>query len=268
MNKIATIVAAGLLAFAGVAGAAGGPDLRLQPAPIHRLDAESLQRGARNFVNYCLNCHSLKYLRYERLTDIGLTEQQIQDNLIFGGQRLASPMTVAMTTADARTWLGAAPPDLTLEARIRGTDWLYNYLLSFYRDPTTPTGWNNLVFPKVAMPHVPWELTGPTRLVTTTYDNHERALAASIGIKGLNKVEAGEGGKWNVVTIGADPDTPGTLSPSQYQAWVADLVNFMDYAAEPTKNKRISLGIMVLLYLGALFTLVYLLKRSIWKKVH
>ncbi len=268
MNKIANFVAAGLLAFAGIAGAAGGPNLRLDPAPIHRLDAESLQRGARNFVNYCLNCHSLKYLRYERLTDIGLTEQQIQDNLILGGQRISSPMTVAMTPADARTWLGALPPDLTLEARIRGTDWIYNYLLSFYRDPTTPTGWNNLVFPKVAMPHVLWELSGPSRLVTTTYDNHEKALAASIAIKGLNKLEAGEGGKWNVVTLGADPDVPGTLSPVEYKAWVADLVNFMDYAAEPMKNKRISLGIMVLLYLGVLFTLVYLLKRSIWKRVH
>jgi len=268
MNKIATIVAAGLLAFAGIAGAAGGPNLRLDPAPIHRLDAESLQRGARNFVNYCLNCHSMKYLRYERLTDIGLTEQQIQDNLIFGDQRISSPMIVAMTAADARTWLGAAPPDLTLEVRIRGTDWLYNYLLSFYRDPTTPTGWNNLVFPKVAMPHVLWELSGPSRLVTTTFDNYQRALAASIAVKGLNKLEAGEGGKWNVVTLGADPDTPGTLSQAEYRAWVADLVNFMDYAAEPMKNKRISLGFMVLLYLSALFTLVYLLKRSIWKRVH
>lgn len=268
MNKLATFSAAVLLAFSGIAGAAGGANLRLEPAPIHRLDAESLQRGARNFVNYCLNCHSMKHLRYERLTDIGLTEQQIQDNLIFGGQRISSPMTVAMTPNDARSWLGALPPDLTLQARIRGTDWLYNYLLSFYRDPTTPTGWNNLVFAKVAMPHVLWELSGPTRLVTTSFDNHDRALAASIAIKGLSKLEAAEGGKWNVITVATDPDAPGTLSTAEYQAWVTDLVNFMDYAAEPMKNKRISIGIIVLLYLGALFALVYLLKRSIWKRVH
>ena len=267
MNKFAIIVTAVLLAFSGVAAAAGGPSLRLEPAPIHRLDSESLQRGARNFVNYCLNCHSMKYLRYERLTDFGLTEQQIQDNFIFGRQLISAPMTVAMTPADARNWLGALPPDLSLQARVRGTDWLYNYFLSFYRDPTTPTGWNNLVFPQVAMPHVLWELSGPTRLVTTTFDNHDRALAASVAIKGLSKLEAAAGGKWNVISVAADPNAPGTLSPGEYQAWV-DLVNFMDYAAEPTKNKRISLGIMVLIYLSGLFTLVYLLKRSIWKRVH
>lgn len=268
MNKLATISAAIFFAFAGAVGASGGPDLRLEPAPINRLDAESLQRGARNYVNFCLGCHGLKYLRYERLTDLGLTEQQIQDNLIFGGQRISSPMTSAMSAGDARNWLGAIPPDLSLQARIRGTDWLYNYFLSFYRDDTAPTGWNNLVFPKVAMPHVLAQLSGPNRLVTTTFDNHERAIAASIAIKSLTLLEPAAGGKWNLVTVAANPDAPGTLSPVEYQKWVADLVNFLDYAAEPIKNKRISLGIMVLLYLGVLFTLVYLLKRSIWKKIH
>jgi ubiquinol-cytochrome c reductase cytochrome c1 subunit len=268
MNKLATFSAAVLFAAAGVAAASGGADLRLEPAPIHRLDAESLQRGARNYVNYCQTCHGLKYLRYERLTVFGLTEQQIQDNLIMGGQRISAPMTSPMSTSDARNWLGAVPPDLSLQARIRGTDWLYNYLLSFYRDEKTPTGWNNLVFPQVAMPHVLWQMSGPTRLVTTTFDNHERAIAAQIAIKGLSKLEPIEGGKWRVITVAADPDAPGTLTPVQYQVFVADLVNFLDFAAEPIKNKRISLGFMVLLYLGVLFTLVYLLKRSIWKKVH
>ena len=268
MNKFATFFAAVLFMVAGVAGAFSGPELRLANAPINRLDAESLQRGARNFVNYCLNCHGLKFLRYERLTDLGLTEQQIKDNLIFGGAPISSPMTVAMTATDARNWLGAVPPDLSLQARIRGTDWLYNYLLSFYRDPSSPTGWNNLVFPKVAMPHILWELSGSTKLVTTSYDNHERALAASIAIKGLNQLEPAADGKWNVITVAADPAAPGKLSPVQYEAWVTDLVNFMDYAAEPMKNKRISLGIMVLLYLGVLLALVYALKHSIWKNIH
>jgi ubiquinol-cytochrome c reductase cytochrome c1 subunit len=268
MNKLATFSAAVLFAVAGVAGASGGPALRLEPAPIHRLDAESLQRGARNYVNYCQTCHGLKYLRYERLTDLGLTEQQIQDNLIMGGQRISAPMTSPMAAADARAWFGAVPPDLSLQARIRGTDWLYNYFLSFYRDESAPTGWNNLVFPKVAMPHVLWQLSGPSMLVTTKFDNHERAIAAQIAIKGLSKLEPAEGGKWDLITVAANPDAPGTLTPIQYQAFVADLVNFLDYAAEPIKNKRISLGIMVLLYLGVLFTLVYLLKRSIWKKLH
>jgi ubiquinol-cytochrome c reductase cytochrome c1 subunit len=173
-----------------------------------------------------------------------------------------------MSASDARNWLGAIPPDLSLQARIRGTDWLYNYFLSFYRDDSAPTGWNNLVFPKVAMPHVLAQLSGPNRLVTTSFDNHERAIAASIAIKSLTLLEPAAGGKWNLVTVAANPDAPGALSPVEYQKWVADLVNFLDYAAEPIKNKRISLGIMVLLYLGVLFTLVYLLKRSIWKKIH
>jgi len=268
MNKLANFSAAVLFAVSGIAAAAGGADLRLEPAPINRLDAESLQRGARNYVNFCMGCHGLKYLRYERLTDFGLTEQQIQDNLIMGGQRISAPMNSPMSAADGSSWLNAVPPDLSLQARIRGTDWLYNYFLSFYRDEKTPTGWNNLVFPQVAMPHVLWQLSGPATLVTTTFDNHDRAIAAQVAIKGLSKLEPAAGGKWNVITVAANPDAPGTLTPVQYQVWVADLVNFLDYASEPIKNKRISLGIMVLLYLGVLFTLVYLLKRSIWKKVH
>ena len=159
----------------GAALASGGADLRLDPAPIHRLDAESLQRGARNFVNYCLNCHSAKYMRYERLKDIGLTEQQIKDNLMFGTDKIGSTMTVAMTPAEGKAWFGAVPPDLSVEARVRGADWLYNYLLGFYRDGSTPTGWNNLVFPNVGMPHVLWTLTGPNTLVSTEFENHEKA---------------------------------------------------------------------------------------------
>ncbi len=268
MNKIATFSAALLFAFAGSALASGGADLRLDPAPVHRLDAESLQRGARNFVNYCLNCHSAKYMRYERLKDIGLTEQQIKDNLMFGTDKLGSPMTVAMAPADAKAWFGVVPPDLSVEARVRGNDWLYNYFLSFYKDDQSATGWNNLVFPNVGMPHVLWQLSGANKLVTAEFDSHEKALSAAIAIKGMSLVEPGVGGKWYVRTVGADADAPGTMTPVQYQAFVADLVNFLDYVSEPTKNKRISLGIIVLLYLAVLFAFVYALKRLYWKDVH
>jgi len=207
-------------------------------------------------------------MRYERLTDIGLTEKQIKDNLMFGTDKIGSTMTVAMNPAEAKSWFGAVPPDLSVEARIRGSDWLYNYFLAFYRDDQTTTGWNNLVFPNVAMPHVLWQLSGPGKLMETEFESHEKALAASIAIKGLAKLEPAAGGKWVLKTVGVDPDAPGSLTPAQYQAFVADLVNFMEYMGEPTKNKRISLGIVVLLYLGVLFVLVYALKRMYWKDVH
>jgi ubiquinol-cytochrome c reductase cytochrome c1 subunit len=207
-------------------------------------------------------------MRYERLVDIGLNEQQIKDNLMFGTDKIGSTMTVAMTPAEAKNWFGNVPPDLSVEARIRGSDWLYNYFLAFYRDDKTTTGWNNLVFPNVAMPHVLWQLSGPGRLTEKEFESHEKALAAAIGIKGLAKLEPAVGGKWILQTVAADPDAPGSLTPVQYQAFVADLVNFLEYMGEPTKNKRISIGIAVLLYLGLLFVLVYALKRAYWKDVH
>ena len=265
MKTIATFFA---LMMCGAALASGGADLRLDPAPIHRLDAESLQRGARNFVNYCLNCHSAKYMRYERLKDIGLSEQQIKDNLMFGTDKLGSTMTVAMTPAEGKAWFGAIPPDLSVEARVRGADWLYNYLLGFYRDDATPTGWNNLVFPNVGMPHVLWTLTGPNALVSTEFDDHEKAGAAAIARKGLVRVDPAVGGKYVVRSVQPDPAAAGSMAPAEYQAFVADLVNYMDYMAEPTRNERVRLGIVVMLYLGVLFVLVYALKRMYWKGVH
>ncbi len=265
MKTIATLMS---LLACSLAFASGGTDVRMDPAPIHRLDAESLQRGARNFVNYCLNCHSAKYMRYERLKDIGLTEQQIKDNLMFATDKIGSTMTVAMTPAEGKAWFGAVPPDLSVEARVRGADWLYNYLLGFYRDGSTPTGWNNLVFPNVGMPHVLWTLTGPNTLVSTEFEDHEKASAAAIAKKGLVRVDPAPNGKYFVRTVQADPNAQGSMTPAQYQAFVADLVNYMDYMAEPTRNERVRLGIVVLLYLGVLFVLVYALKRMYWKDVH
>jgi len=264
MKAIAAFLTA--LLACGSAFASGGADLRLDPAPIHRLDAESLQRGARNFVNYCLSCHSAKYMRYERLQEIGIPEDLIKSNLMFGTDKIGSTMTVAMTPAQGKSWFNAAPPDLSVEARVRGVDWLYNYLIGFYKDDQAPSGWNNLVFPNVVMPHVLWSLSGTNKLVSTEFDEHDKAVAAAIAVKGLAKVEPGAGDKWLVHTVATD--TPGTMSRDEYQAFVADLVNFMDFMAEPTKNERIRIGIVVLLYLGVLFVLVYSLKRVIWKDVH
>ncbi len=268
MSKFVPLSAAVLFAVAGAVLAAGGEGLRLDPAPAHRLDAESLQRGARNFVNYCLNCHGAKYVRYELLKNIGLTEQQIKDNLMFTADKIGATMDVAIRPADAKAWFGTLPPDLSVEARVRGRDWLYNYFLAFYRDEKSVTGWNNLVYPNVAMPHVLWQMTGPNKLVTNEFEDHDKALAAAIGLKGLSKIEPAVGGKWLVSAVAPDPDARGALTPVQYEAWVADLVNFLDYIAEPQKNKRIAMGIAVLLFLAVLFALAYSLKRDIWKDVH
>jgi len=239
--------------FAGIA-CAQEEGLRLAPAPVNRLDDESLQRGARNFVNYCLTCHSAQYMRYNRLTDLGLTEAQITDNLMFATEKIG------------KTWFGNSPPDLTVEARIRGRDWLYNYLLGFYRDEKTPSGWNNLVFPNVAMPNVLWQLSGESKLVSTEYEDHEKATAAAIAVKGLSMVEPLKDHKYAMLRVA--PDVPGTMTRTEYETFVTDLVNYMDYMAEPVRNARIHLGIVVLLFLGVLFAFAYALKREYWKDLH
>jgi ubiquinol-cytochrome c reductase cytochrome c1 subunit len=279
-TRTASLLAALVLAAAAMpAAASSGADLRLEPAPINRLDNESLQRGARTFVNYCLNCHSAKYMRYNRLTDIGLDLSQIQDNLVFTGRyvtrsgktewvpsKIGDTMTVAMEPADAKEWLKVAPPDLTVEARVRGADWLYNYFLAFYRDEASASGWNNLVFRNVGMPHVLWQYSGTNRLVTAEFADHEKAQAAAIAARGIALTASMPDHKYVVETLAIE--TPGTMNPVEYRAMVADLVNFLDYMSEPAKNKRISLGIVVLLYLAVLFFFAYWLKREYWKDVH
>jgi ubiquinol-cytochrome c reductase cytochrome c1 subunit len=206
----------------------------------------SIQRGVRVFVNYCLNCHSAQYMRYNRLLALGLTEQQIRDNLMFGEGKLGDTMTVAMRRSDAKQWLGVAPPDLSVVARSRSADWLYTYLRSYYRDAETATGWNNLVFPNVAMPHVLWELQG------------QQALEV--------KEQQGSHGKHAVSELVLDQ--PGKLTRTEYDRLLADLVNYLVFMAEPERANRVRLGYLVLMALGVLFVLFYLLKREYWKDVH
>lgn len=255
-----------LFATAGVALAEGGAPLL--PAPgVSRFERDaSLQRGARNFANYCLNCHSAQYMRYNRLTDLGLTEQQIEDNLMFATDKIGGTMTVAMSRSDATAWLGTPPPDLSVEARVRGRDWLYSYLLAFYRDDKAASGWNNLVFPNVAMPHVLWSLSGQKNLVETEYEDRDKAEGAAIAAKGLVLVEPAAGGKYVVKTL--TEGTPGAMTNVEYEKFTSDLVNYLDYISEPVKNDRINIGIVVLIFLGVLFALVYSLKRDYWKEVH
>ena len=265
MSLVRLVLVCAALVAAG-AVAASEANLRMPQAPVNRLDIASQQRGARNFINYCLNCHSAKYMRYNRLTDLGLTDAQIKDNLALATEKIGETMNVAMRPEDAKKWFGNPPPDLSVESRVRGRDWLYNYLLSFYRDEKSATGWNNLVFPNVGMPHVLWELSGVYKVVDAEYENHEKAEGAAIATRGISLIEPGTYPKYLVRTI--TQESPGLLSRQDYEAFVADLVNYMDYMAEPARNDRMRIGIIVLLFLGVLFALAYWTKVEFWKDVH
>jgi ubiquinol-cytochrome c reductase cytochrome c1 subunit len=281
LRKTLTIVAAGLL-IAALAHAEG-PQMTAQIAPIDRHDVASLQRGVRLFVNYCLGCHSAQHMRYNRLqSDLGLSEKQVAENLIFRGalakdgyvtDKVGESMKTSMDRADAKAIFGVAPPDLSVEARVRGTDWLYAYLRGYYRDEKSATGWNNLAFPSVAMPHVLWELGGQSKLAVREFDNHEEAKGAFVQTHVVGSLEAihtkkdgKEMVKYVLKTI--EPDKPGKLSVHDYDVAVADLVNYLDYMAEPVKNERIQLGIKVLIFLAILFVFAYWTKREYWKDVH
>jgi len=226
--------------------AANANEPKLEEAPIDTRNVVSIQRGAQVFVNYCLSCHSATSMRYNRLVDIGLTPQQIKDNLMFAADKPGAPMTVAMRPADAKEWFGVAPPDLSVAARARGPDWLYAYLRGFYRDDSTPTGWNNLVFPNVGMPHVLWELQG------------QQALKM--------QDRKGEHGTEHVRTLTIA--TPGTMNARAYDSLAADLVNYLVFMGEPARQSRIQIGYAVLIFLGVLFVPIYLLKQDYWKEVH
>ncbi|MFN7085364.1 MAG: cytochrome c1 [Burkholderiales bacterium] len=231
---------------------AAGDEVKLDRAPIDERDLISLQRGAQVFVNYCLNCHSAGYMRYNRLRDLGLNEQQIRDNLIFTGVKVGDLMKIAMDPKAAKEWFGTTPPDLTVIARSRsspagsGADWLYTYLRSFYRDPDRPSGWNNVVYPSVAMPHVLWQLQGEQVL-------KEEKVPGPGHMKTEHRLVL---------------DKPGTMPQVEYDRLVADLVNYMAYMAEPARNDREIIGIYVLMFIGVLFIFAYLLKKEYWKDVH
>ena len=232
-----------LAAVPALALAASGPSVPLDKAPVNPSDKESLQRGARIFVNYCLNCHSASAMRYARLTDLGLTEEQIKGNLMFAAEKPGETMKVGMTKTDGKAWFGATPPDLSVIARSRGADWLYTYLRGFYRDDTRSTGWNNTVFDKVGMPHVMWDLQGEMVPVFRKDGEHEvidRLVLAK----------------------------PGRVTLAEYDSMVGDLVNYLAWMGEPSQVQRKQLGVIVLIFLGIFFVVAYYLKKEFWKDVH
>jgi ubiquinol-cytochrome c reductase cytochrome c1 subunit len=278
MNFGRAMVCAALLApLAALASADGAT---LQKAPVNLNDLVSLQRGAQVFVNYCLNCHSASYMRYNRLRDLGLSDDQIRDNLIFTGVKVGEPMNVALKTREAGELFNIPTPDLSVIARSRsseagsGSDWLYSYFRAFYRDSVRPTGWNNLVYENSSMPHVLWQLNGQHQVEVQEFDSHDAATAALLQAKSVARVDEITGkdkdGKevkrWAMKTI--RPDSAGTMTPLEYDKLVADLVNYMTYMAEPARLERTQIGISVLLLLGILFVFAYLLKKEYWKDVH
>jgi ubiquinol-cytochrome c reductase cytochrome c1 subunit len=238
-----------LLAVAPALGLASGGGAHLEHADIDLSDQASLQRGAKYFVNYCLSCHSAKYQRYNRMAkDIGLTEDEVKENLMFATDKIGDGMTIAMPTEKSGKWFGNPPPDLSVITRSRGVDWIYTYLLSFYLDDSRPFGVNNIVFPDVGMPHVLWELQGMQKAVYRT-----------------EKDSAGNDAE---VFDHFEQVTPGALSSEEYEEVARDLTAFLSYVGEPVQLERKRLGVYVLLFIAVFFVFAYLLKKEYWKDVH
>ena len=221
-------------------------------------DMAALQRGAQLFANYCLNCHSAGFMRYNRLRDIGLSDQQIKDNFIFTGVKVGDLMTISMTSADAKDWFGAAPPDLTLIARSRagfgkgadsGADYIYTFLRTYYRDETKATGWNNAAFPNVGMPFPLWELQGQQRAVFATQPDPHNAGKSTEVFKGFEMVK------------------PGSMTEAQYNEAAADLTAFLFWMAEPAATNRVRIGVWVMLFLAVFIVIAWRLNAAYWKDI-
>lgn len=206
----------------------------LEKINLDPTDQASLQKGAKLFVNYCLNCHNAAFMRYSRMAkDLGLSEEEVTKNLMFASTKISDTMTVAMPSAESKKWFGTTPPDLSVITRARGADWVYTYLKSFYLDANRPFGVNNLIFKDVGMPHVLWELQG--------YAKEEQGTLKIV--------------------------TSGSQSPEQYEATVKDLVNFMAYMGEPSILERLHLRPWVMLFVALFALLAYLLKKEYWKDI-
>lgn len=244
------LIASAALLQGAIASSEGG--LAWDKAPVNTSDMASLQNGAKLFVNYCLNCHSAAYMRYNRLQDIGFSNEQIKDNLLFATDKVGDTMKAAIDPKQAKEWFGANPPDLSVIARSRagsggsGADYLYTYLRTYYPDDTKATGWNNLVFPSVGMPHVLWELQGKRRPIYEVKEEHGHEVKVFKGWEQL---------------------TPGSMTPLQYDQAVGDLVNYLQWMGEPAQNTRIRVGVWVLIFLLGFAVITWRLNAAYWKDV-
>jgi ubiquinol-cytochrome c reductase cytochrome c1 subunit len=244
----------GFMLAVGLSGAAlaAGSNFPLDKAPQRTNDMAALQNGAKLFVNYCLNCHSAAFMRYNRLRDIGLNDKQIAENLTFTTDKIGDTMKAAIDPRDAKAWFGANPPDLTVIARSRsskagtGADYIYTLLRTYYRDDTKPTGWNNLVFPNIGMPNPLWELQGERRPVYDTVQSHGHEVQVHKG--------------WETTK-------PGQLSVTAYDQNVGDLVAYLQWMGEPAQNQRVRIGVWVLLFLAAFTVVAWRLNAAFWKDI-
>ncbi len=253
MKKLlAALVFAPFLALSSAWAQEGYP---LDHAPDRSENLAALQSGAKLFVNYCLNCHAASAMRYNRLMDLGLTEDEIKQNLLFTGEKVGDLMRVAIAPKDAKDWFGAAPPDLSIIARAKsgeagsGPDYIYTYLRTFYEDDARPTGWNNMAYPNSAMPHVLWQLQGTRQAVY------------------VDKPNPHEPGKTEHEFEKFEQVRPGTLTPLEYDEAVADLTGFLTWMGEPARALRVRIGVVVLIFLSIAFVLAWRLNASYWKDV-
>jgi len=255
MKKIILTLVMALGLTAGAHAAGGG--IAWDKFPQEKAtDLASLQNGAKLFVNYCLNCHAAGFMRYNRLRDIGLSEEQIKSNLMFATDKVGDTMQVAITAKQGKDWFGGVPPDLTVIARSRaafgqgsGADYLYTYLRTYFRDETKATGWDNLAFPGVGMPHVLWELQGQRAAkYVEEKDPHDPK-------KTIHRFD------------GFEQLTPGKLSPREYDSAVGDLVAYLQWMGEPAQGQRVRLGVWVLIFLGVFTVIAWRLNAAYWKDV-
>jgi ubiquinol-cytochrome c reductase cytochrome c1 subunit len=256
---LAAAAVALLSALAPFAASANEGGAALPSAQVDLTDKASLQRGAGLFMSYCSGCHSLNYQRYSRTAqDLGLTEEQVEQNLIFTDARIGETMATGLDPAQGEKWMGKAPPDLSVVARTKheGADWIYAYLKSFYVDESRPTGWNNTVFPGASMPHVLWELQGVQHAVTEP--KHEGAEACPHG----------ETGGRCITGFGIPEHQKGTQTPEEFDRTARDISAFLAYVGEPSQMNRESMGVWVVLFLAFLTFLTYLLKTEYWRDVH
>jgi ubiquinol-cytochrome c reductase cytochrome c1 subunit len=243
MNKLWMLLAIGLLSGGIAAADEGGMDLQHSGTDISNVD--SLQRGARNFMNYCSGCHSLTYLRYNRIgADLHIPDTELVKNLMFTTDKVFDGVNIAMSKTDSENWFGKQPPDLSLMARERGVDYIYSFLKGFYVDHARIWGVNNLYLPNVAMPDV---------------------LAS---LQGLQKPVFKPDSSARMVLVDVELMSPGAMKPEEYDQFVRDIANFLDYAGEPVKAKRQSMGVFITLFLLVFFVFAYLLKKEYWKDVH
>ena len=267
------LIAAMILVMMPLVGMAAGGSVQLQNANIDLNNYAAIQRGAKMFVNYCMGCHAAQYVRYKLFIEVGLTEDDIKDNLIFNDGKVGDLMKIAMPGDDAGKWFGAPAPDLTLTARIKhgGADWIYSYLKGFYTDPSRPMGVNNTVFPNVGMPHVLWDLQGiqdPVYRYEVHHDGHSVASFDTEAEADAYAKEHGEGYRLERVVDHLEMAQAGSLTPAEYDQVARDLATFLAYISEPMKLERQRMGVWVILFLVVFTVIAYLMKKEWWKDVH